>query len=112
MPATRTPAALVPPTATKPSPPAARRHWQLDTFRALRHPNYRLYFSGQFISLTGSWMQTTALTSLVWAHTHQTSWTGLVSAVQMIPTAILGVWGGSLADRLPKRALIFAAQSG
>jgi MFS family permease len=89
-----------------------KKRWRLDTFRALRHPNYRLYFSGQLISVLGSWVQTTALTWLAWERTHQNQWTTLIAAVQMLPTAVFGVWGGGLAERMPKRALIFLTQSG
>lgn len=87
------------------------RGWRLDTFRALRHRNYRLYFWGQFISVTGSWAQSAALTWLAYELTKESRWPALVGAMQVLPTFVLGVWGGSLADRLPKRALIFFSQS-
>jgi MFS family permease len=80
-------------------------------FRSLRHRNYRLYFFGQLVSFTGSWMQTTALAWLAFALTHQSKWPALISASQILPTFILGAWGGALADRWPKRSLIFVTQS-
>src|SRR5439155_3381906 len=80
------------------------------SFRSLRHRNYRLYFIGQLISLTGTWMQTTALTWLAYDLTHQSKWPALISAAQMLPTLFLGVWGGLLADRWPKRSLILLTQ--
>ncbi|HEV3257450.1 MAG TPA: MFS transporter [Gemmataceae bacterium] len=80
-------------------------------FRALRHRNYRLYFFGQLASVTGSWMQTTALGWLAYELTHQSKWTALVMAAQMLPTFFLGPWGGALADRLPKRSVIFVTQA-
>jgi MFS family permease len=83
----------------------------VDTFRALRHRNYRLYFWGQFISVTGSWAQSAALTWLAYALTGESSWPALVGAMQVLPTFVLGAWGGSLADRWPKRSLIFLAQA-
>jgi MFS family permease len=83
----------------------------VDTFRALRHRNYQLYFSGQFISVTGSWAQSAALTWLAYELTHESIWPSLVGAMQVLPTFVLGVWGGSLADRWPKRPLIFLSQS-
>lgn len=104
-------APLSPPPATPPSaasPPPRR----LGTFRALRHRNYRLYFAGQIVSLTGSWVQTAALMWLAYDLTSQSRWPALVSAAQVLPTLLLGVWGGGLADRLPRRPLIFAAQTG
>jgi MFS family permease len=82
------------------------------TFRALRHRNYRLYFCGQLISWTGTWVQTTALMWLAYDLTHESQWPGLISAAQILPTFFLGAWGGVLADRLPKRSLIFVTQAG
>jgi MFS family permease len=82
------------------------------TFRALRHRNYRLYVAGQLVSLTGSWVQAAALTWLAYQLTGQSSFTGLVTAAQVLPMLALGVWGGSLADRLPRSPLIFLSQSG
>ena len=82
------------------------------TFRSLRHRNYRLYFFGQLISLTGSWVQTTALMWLVYELTQQSMWAALIAAAQVLPTFLLGAWGGALADRWPKRHLIFLTQAG
>src|SRR5262245_37763009 len=81
------------------------------TFRSLRHRNYRLYFFGQLISLLGSWVQTTALMWLTYELTLQSTWVGWVSAAQIVPTFLFGLWGGMLADRWPKRTLILATQS-
>jgi MFS family permease len=109
MPATHSPPAQTPaPSHQQPPQPG----WRLDTFRSLRHKNYRLYFSGQLISVLGSWVQITALAWLAYDRTKESKWTALIAAVQMAPTAVLGAWGGSLADRVPKRLLIFVAQSG
>lgn len=83
----------------------------MDTFRALRHRNYQLYFWGQFISVTGSWAQSAALTWLAYELTGESLWASLVGAMQVLPTFLLGVWGGSLADRWPKRPLIFLSQA-
>jgi MFS family permease len=77
----------------------------------LRHRNYRLYFCGQFVSVTGSWAQSTALMWLAYELTHENRWPALVGAMQVLPTAVLGGWGGSLADRLSKRTLIFLTQA-
>jgi len=92
-----------------PGPPASSR-W-LSTFRALRHYNYRLYFLGQLISLLGTWMQGTAMTWLAYQLTGQSFWAGLVLAGQVLPTFLLGIWGGSLADRWPRQRVIFASQA-
>jgi MFS family permease len=91
-----------------PAPPQAGR---LRTFRALRHRNYRLYFIGQLVSLTGSWVQTTALMWLAFDRTNENRWPALVMALQIFPTCLLGVWGGSLAERWPRRSLILLTQS-
>src|SRR5947199_7696481 len=82
--------------------------WWVVPFRALRHRNYRLYFFGQLVSLTGSWVQTTALMWLAYELTKQSRWPALISAVQVLPTVVLGLWGGHVADRWPRRALIFS----
>jgi predicted MFS family arabinose efflux permease len=89
---------------------ASRRGGLASTFRSLRHRNYRLYFFGQMISLVGTWMQTTVVLWLAFKLTNQPKWPPLVSAAAILPTFLFGAWGGSLADRLPKRSLIFATQ--
>ena len=81
------------------------------TFRSLRHRNYRLYFFGQMVSLTGTWMQNAALVWLAFRLTDESKWAALVSAAQILPTFFFGAWGGALADRWPKRSLIFLTQS-
>ncbi len=85
--------------------------WRLTTFRALRHRNYRLYFFGQLISFTGSWVQTTALQWLAYQLTEQSRWTSLISTAGILPAFLLGAWGGALADRVPKRTLILVTQT-
>lgn len=82
------------------------------TFRSLKTRNYRLYFLGQIVSFTGSWMQNAALMWLVFADTTDPLWPPLLLVAQVGPTLLLGTYGGSLADRLPKRGLIFATQCG
>jgi MFS family permease len=77
----------------------------------LRHRNYRLYFFGQLVSLTGTWMQNAALVWLAFRLTGESKWAALVSAAQILPTFFFGAWGGALADRWPKRSLIFLTQS-
>jgi MFS family permease len=81
------------------------------TFSALRHRNYRLFFLGQMVSLVGTWVQTTALMWVAFELTHEAKWPPLVLAAQMLPAFFLGVWGGFLADRWPKRRLIFWTQA-
>lgn len=80
------------------------------TFRSLRHPNYRLYFIGQLLSLIGSWTQITALVWLAHDATKEAKWPAFLAAVQIGPTFLLGPWGGALADRVPRRGLIVRTQ--
>ncbi len=72
-------------------------------FRALRVRNYRLFWSGQVVSLIGSWMQTTAQDWLVLKLTESPLALGTVTALQFLPVTLLSLFGGVLADRLPKR---------
>lgn len=81
------------------------------TFRSLKHRDYRLYFTGQIVSFTGSWMQNAALMWLVFDLTNHPIWPPLLLVAQVGPTLVLGTFGGALADRLPKRRLILATQS-
>jgi MFS family permease len=78
---------------------------------ALRVRNYRLYFAGQAVSLTGTWMQSLALSWLVFELTHSGTAIGLVLAAQFLPVLALGAYGGLIADRVPKRPLLMATQT-
>jgi MFS family permease len=81
------------------------------TFAALAVPNYRRYFYGQSISLTGTWMQMTAQSWLVLTLTHSSTWLGVVVALQTLPVLVLGPYGGVIADRVDKRKLMIALQT-
>ncbi len=82
------------------------------TFLALRVRNYRLYFTGQVISVSGTWMQTTALAVLVVYPLHGSGVDlGLVTALQFLPMLLFGTWGGLIADRVNKRTMLFVTQS-
>jgi MFS family permease len=63
------------------------------------------------VSLTGSWVQTTALMWLAFQITGKFSWPAFIMAVQVFPTCLLGVWGGTLAERWPRRRLIMITQA-
>ncbi len=84
----------------------------MNTFRSLRHRNYRLYFIGQMISLVGSWLQTTALMWLAYDLTKTNKWPAFLQAAMIGPTLLLGAWSGSLADRTHKHGLIIRTQIG
>ena len=81
------------------------------TFAALSHPNYRLWFVGQMISLFGTWMQTTAQGFLIFELTHSPEYLGLVGFASGVPTWLLTLYGGVVADRVPRRKLIAITQS-
>jgi MFS family permease len=83
-----------------------------DTFAALKHRNFRLFFVGQLVSLTGSWMQITAQSWLVYQLTNSKVLLGTVAAVGSLPMLVLSVWGGSVADRHPKRTVVCWTQAG
>ncbi len=83
----------------------------LRAFVALRHRNFRLFWFGQLISLIGTWMQTTAQAWLVLELTHSAWWLGLVGALQFLPVMFFALFGGVLADRLPKRTVLIFTQS-
>jgi MFS family permease len=80
-------------------------------FRSLRVRNYRLYASGQLISLTGTWMQRVAQDWLVLELTNSGTALGIVTALQFGPVVLMGPWGGVLADRSDKRRLLLMTQS-
>ncbi len=83
-----------------------------DTFAALRHRNFRLFFVGQLVSLIGSWIQSTAQGWLVYQLTGSKVLLGTVAAVGSLPMLLLSIWGGSVADRHPKRTVVFLTQTG
>ena len=78
--------------------------------RALRHRNYRLFFTGQLISLVGTWMQTVAESWLVFRLTRSSALLGLSSFAGLIPVFVLAPLGGAVADRVDKRRIIIATQ--
>jgi len=83
------------------------------TFRALVVRNFRLYFTGQAISVSGTWMQTIALSLLILSNRmHGTGVdVGVATALQFLPMLLLGSWGGLAADRFDKRKLLYATQA-
>ncbi len=94
-----------------PSALAPRRLVRMRGMTAFRHRNYRLFFGGQAISLVGTWMQQVAQAWLVLTITGgDPLWLGVVAAAQFLPVMILGLFAGILADVLPKRRTLLAAQ--
>jgi MFS family permease len=80
------------------------------SFDSLAVPNYRRYFVGQLVSLSGNWMQTVAALWLVLSLTGSGVAVGLTTALQFLPMLLFGAWGGLLADRFPKRKLLVVTQ--
>jgi len=81
-----------------------------DSLRSLRHRNYRLFCSGQVVSLIGTWMQMVALSWLVYRLTGKATMLGLMSFCNLIPVFILAPVGGLVADRVPSRRLLLTTQ--
>ena len=83
----------------------------LGTFRSLRNRNYRLYFWGQIVSLTGTWMQSVGQAWLILTLTHSALALGFTAALQFLPMLLIGPWGGLVADRVDKRKLLMFTQA-
>jgi len=79
--------------------------------RALRHRNYRLFFSGQLISLTGTWMQSVAESWLVYRLTGSSALLGVSAFASQIPVFLFATIGGTVADRLNRHRIIVATQT-
>lgn len=82
-----------------------------NVFSALKHRNFRLFWFGQIISVSGTWMQSIGQAWLVLQLTHNAFLLGAVSALQFLPMLALSLFGGFIADRWPKRNLLLFTQS-
>jgi len=80
-------------------------------FRSLRHRNFRLFFSGQLVSLIGTWMQNVGQAWLVLELTHSSFKLGVVSALQFAPMLFLSFFAGPLVDYFSKRKIIIVTQT-
>jgi MFS family permease len=99
-------------TPVKPVAALVRRKlsWQ-QTFAALKYPNYRLWFFGQMVSLMGTWMQSTAQGFLVFELTHSPAFLGYVGFAAGVPSWLFMLYGGVVADRMPRRTLLLITQT-
>ena len=79
-------------------------------FPALRHPNFRYFIIGQFVSLCGTWMQTVALGWLVLTLTDSAFAVGLVSALGSLPVLLFTLQGGAMADRVNRHKALTRLQ--
>jgi MFS family permease len=91
-------------------PPRARPSVR-QTFAALRYRNYRLWFTGQLVSLFGTWMQTTAQGYLVFQLTNSPAYLGYVGFAAGVPAWLFTLYGGVIADRMPRRTLMLITQT-
>ena len=81
------------------------------SFASLSVPNYRRYFCGQIVSLSGTWMQTVGELWLVLTLTGSALAVGVTTALQFTPMLLFGAWAGVLADRMDKRRLLTITQT-
>ena len=82
-----------------------------ESLRALRHRNYRLFFTGQLISLTGTWMQSVAQAWLAYRLTDSAAMLGIVGFAGQIPALLFSPAGGVVADRFARRQVLLATQA-
>ena len=107
-------ASLSPPFEDSPARPLVVRfrenfQWK-QIFTALRYRNYRLWFWGQMTSLFGTWMQVTAQGFLIFELTHSPAYLGYAAFAMGVPTWLFMIYGGVLADRVPRRTLLVSTQ--
>src|SRR5689334_24226318 len=93
------------------APPGPAPNHLTHTFRALRHRNFRLFLSGQVISLVGTWMQNVAQSWLVYRLTHSELLLGTAWFCSQIAVFALGPIGGLAADRFSRRNLVIVTQT-
>ncbi len=108
---------LIPPSVETPESPVPRVPLDLllapghGWFRALRHGEYRVFWTGNFVSNIGSWMQNVAQGWLVLQLTNSPFWLGLVGFAQQMPALVFSLLGGVIADRTSRRRLLLTTQT-
>ncbi|MGB9833513.1 MAG: MFS transporter [bacterium] len=90
---------------------AAENRYFQRVLSSLRNRNYRIYWIGQSVSLIGTWMQSTAQGWLILQLTNSSFYLGLVSALGTLPVLFFSLFGGAIADRVPKRKLLLFTQT-
>ena len=90
--------------------PSSKTGWLPATLRALRHRNFQLFFSGQLISLIGTWMQTVAQSWLVYRLTASPLLLGTAGFASQFPVFLVAPMGGIAADRFNRQRLVIGTQ--
>lgn len=96
------------------TPPAARSRRRFSargTFAALQYRNYRLWFFGQMLSLVGTWMQATAQGYLIFELTKSPLYLGYIGFAAGVPSWLFMLYGGLIADRIPRRTMLLVTQA-
>lgn len=83
---------------------------KIETFRAFKSRNYRLFFTGQSISLIGTWMQKTAIPWVIYVETHSSFMLGLTVFATQFPSFLLSIFGGVVSDRYNRYKVLLATQ--
>src|ERR1700733_7875272 len=94
------------PSSPSPAPVLEDRSRLRDMVRSLKHRNFQLFFSGQMISLVGTWMDNIAEAWLVYRLTGSSVLLGTVAFAGQIPIFLLGPLGGLVADRFDRRSVV------
>src|SRR5690348_13728412 len=82
-----------------------------DALRCLKRKNLQLFFGGQTVSLVGTWMQSVARQWLIWRLTFSAASLGTVTFLGQFPVFLLSLFGGAVADRIPRRRLVVITQA-
>src|SRR3954469_23465132 len=83
---------------------------KVTTFNAFKSRNYRLYFTGQSVSLVGTWMQKTAVSWVIYSLTHSTFMLGLTLFASQFPSFVFSLIGGVVSDRYDRFRVLMATQ--
>lgn len=81
------------------------------SLRALRHPNYAVFWSGALVSNTGQWLQNLTVPYVLFQLTHSALWVGLATLAQFLPGVLFAPVGGAVADRLDRRKVLLGTQA-
>ena len=84
---------------------------KLNTFRAFRSRNYQLYFTGQSVSLIGTWMQRTGVSWVIYTMTHSAFMLGITMFATQFPSFLLSLYGGIVSDRYNRYKIMLITQT-